>query len=234
MPLPMAASASREESAMLSIPVTLVCCAVPWLTRQVTNWLLAIGLVLGIALAVIGIVFSLAYYPWTDLVVLLVALTGGLLLGRVIPPRFRPLLIALLILSALDVLQIALTANSSPPGSATGQAPSGSDLLLLGNFLLLLPWGRFTLGILDLLLVTALAEHWRRRGSSYLFAVVPGVLGLFLLPTVFTLVTGVRNLGLIPFLTAGWLGSEALHRSLRRQAVPPGAGPTKAPSRAKE
>jgi hypothetical protein len=204
---------------MLSIPLTLLCSAAAWLTRRFKGWLLTVGLGLGIALAVVGIVFGLAFYPWTDLVVLLVAVTGGLLLGRIIPPRFRPWLIMLLVLSVLDILQIALTAGSSPPGSG-GQAPTGSDPLLLGNFLLVLPWGRFNLGIFDLLLVTALAEYWRRRGGSYLLAVVPGLLGLFLLPPIVLLVTAVGNLPLIPFLTAGWLGSEGLHRYLGRQAAP--------------
>lgn len=219
---------------MLSVPLTLVCSAVPWLTRQVKGWLLTFGLGLGIALAVVGIAFSLAFYPWTDLVVLLVALTGGLLLGRIIPPRFRPCLVLLLVLSTLDVLQIALAAGSSPPGSSGGQAPSGSNPLLLGNFLLALPWGRFNLGIFDLLLVTALAEHWRRRSGSYLIAVVPGLLGLFLLPSIVILVTAKGTLPLIPFLTAGWVGSEALHHYFRRQATTRGADRAKPPSRAQE
>ncbi len=213
---------------MLSIPLTLVCAAAPWLTRQLKGWVLTLGLGLGIVLVVVGIVFSLAFYPWTNLVVLLVAVTGGLLLGRIIPPRFRPWLMVLLVLSVLDILQIALTAGSSPPGTSGGQAPSGSDPLLLGNFLLVLPWGRFNLGIFDLLLVTALAEYWRRRGGSYLLAVVPGLLGLFLLPPIVLLVTAVGNLPLIPFLTAGWLGSEGLHRFLGRQAAPGAADRTQA------
>ncbi len=119
-------------------------------------------------------------------------------------------------------------------GELRGPSAQRLDPLLLGNFLLLLPWGRFTLGIFDLLLVTALAEHWRRRGGSYLIAVVPGFLGLFLLPSIVILVTAVGNLPLIPFLTVGWVGSEALHRSLRRQAAARGAAREKPQSRAKE
>jgi hypothetical protein len=91
--------------------------------------------------------------------------------------------------------------------------------------LLLLPWGRFNLGIFDLLLLIALAEHWCRRGGSYLLALVSGVLGLFLLPTIFILVTGGGNVPLIPFLTAGWVVSEGLFRSLRRQTAPREARP---------
>jgi hypothetical protein len=175
----------------------------------------------GIALVVSDIVFSLAVYPWTDPVVLLVALTGGLLLGRGMPPRSWPLLILLLVLSALDVLQIALTASSSPPGSSGSHAPGGSDPLLLGNLLLFLPWGRYNIGIFDLLLITALAEHWRRRGASYLIALLPGVLG-FLLTFGFI---WVGNLPLIPFITVGWLGSEGMHRFLNRHAQPRSEGP---------
>src|SRR5215510_14894410 len=39
---------------------------------------------------------------------------------------------------------------------------------------------RTHVNLVDLLLVTALAEHWRRRGSSYLLALLPGVLGFLL------------------------------------------------------
>lgn len=206
---------------MLDIPLALACSAIPWLTRQVKTRFLTIGLALGIALAAGGIVFSLAYYPWTDLVVLLVALTGGLLLGRGIPPRFGPLLIALLVLSALDVLQFVLTAGSAQPGGSDGHASGGSHPVLLGNFLLLLPWGRYNIGIFDLLLIIALAEHWRRRGASYLIALLPGVLG-FLLALGFARVGG---LPLIPFLTIGWLGSAGAHRLGIRVARPRGEGP---------
>jgi hypothetical protein len=207
---------------MLSVLLAFACSAVPWLTRSVKSWLLAIGLAAGLALDVVGIVFSLAVYPWTDLIVLLMALTGGLLLGRGIPPRFRPFLFVLLVLSVLDALQIALTTGSTPPGSLGGSAPSGSDPLLLGNFLLLLPWGRYNIGLGDLVLITALAEHWRQRGAPYLLAVVPGILGLFLLPAVFILVTGVGNLPLIPFITLGWVGSEGVQRFLSRYLKPRG------------
>jgi hypothetical protein len=61
------------------------------------------------------------------------------------------------------------------------------------------------------------AEHWRRRGGSYLIALLPGVLG-------FLLVYGAVRLAqrggwpLIPFITAGWLCSEALSRVRSRQA----------------
>lgn len=76
---------------MLSIPLTLACSAVPWHTLQAPRWLLAIGLVVGIALATLGAVFSLAFYPWTDLVVLLVALLVvsaviGVVLGVLLVP----------------------------------------------------------------------------------------------------------------------------------------------------
>jgi hypothetical protein len=46
--------------------------------------------------------------------------------------------------------------------------------------------------------------------------------------------TGVGNLPLIPFLTAGWVGCEAVHRYLRRQAAHRGTNHAKAQSRARE
>ena len=201
---------------MLTIPLTLICAVSPWLTRQLKRWGLTLLLLMGIALGVMCIVFSLAFYPWTDLIVLLVALAGGLLLGRSMPLRFWPFFILLLVLSVLDVLQIVLTANSSPPGSSGSHMLSGSNPLLLVNFRVLLPWGRYNIGLFDLLLITALAEHWRRRGASYVIACLPGVLG-FLVSYAFI---WLGSLPLIPFITLGWLGSEGVQRILSRKTPP--------------
>jgi len=130
-------------------------------------------------------------------------------------PRFRPVLLVLLCLSALDVLLTAGLSLSPPQPSAS------ATTLRLGDFLLLLPWGRFETNVVDLLLLTALAEHWRRRGASYLIAVLPGALGL-LLAAGFLLVTRLGILPGIPFFTAGYALTEAVYRSTNRhRALPP-------------
>jgi hypothetical protein len=78
----------------------------------------------------------------------------------------------------------------------------------------LLPWGRFNIGIFDILLIVALAEHWRRRYASYLIALLPGVIG-FLLIYGYVLVFGNGDLPLIPFITAGWIASEGVQQFVK-------------------
>jgi hypothetical protein len=207
---------------VLSIALTLVSSAIPWLARPLGGWSLAIGLAVGIAVSLIGVVRPLPPYPWADLVVLAVAWSGGLLLGRGVAPRFRPFLLLFLCLSGLDVL---LTAGLSfaPPPTATS-----STALRVGDFLLLLPWGRFEINLVDLLLLTALAEHWRRRGASYLIAFLPGALG-FLLADGFILVTRLGIVPGIPFFTAGYGLTEGVYRSVSRHRAPPPATPAQPP-----
>lgn len=208
-----------SEQTILSLLLALGCAAVPWLTRRLHSWLLVGGLLLGLLVSPLGVLLALPLYPWSDLVVLLMALTGGLLLGRGIPPRFRPLLILLVLLSVEDAVQTALTGGFTPlptsPPAHPAAPPSG--LLLYLNLSVVLPAGRYLVGIFDLLVITAAAEHWRRRGASYLIALVPGVLG-FLLVYGAVWLTQRGGWPLIPFITAGWLGSEALARVRSKHA----------------
>ena len=201
---------------VLSLALALLCAAIPWLARPLSGRTLAIALVVGIAVSLIGVARPFPPYPWADLVVLVVAWSGGLLLGRGMAPRFQPVLLMFLCLSALDVLLTAGLSLSPPQPSAS------ATTLRLGDFLLLLPWGRFETNVVDLLLLTALAEHWRRRGASYLIAVLPGILGL-LLAAGFLLVTRLGILPGIPFFTAGYVLTEAVYRSTSRHRTLPSA-----------
>jgi hypothetical protein len=63
-----------------------------------------------------------------------------------------------------------------------------------------LPWGRYNLGIVDLLLLTAMGEYWRRRGGTLLVALAPGVIG-FILALGFGHFMYAGALPLIPFFT---------------------------------
>jgi hypothetical protein len=199
---------------VLSLALALICAAIPWLARNLGSWRLALGLVVGITVNFLGMALALPPHPWINLVVLVVAWSGGLLLGRGAPPRFTPFLILFLCLSGLDVL---LTAGLSLSPS---QAAASSTPLRLGDFLLLLPWGRFETNVVDLLLLTALAEHWRRRGSSYVVAILPGALG-FLLAAGFLVVTRLGILPGIPFFTAGNVVTEGVYRFIRRRRPAP-------------
>ncbi len=156
---------------------------------------------------------ALPLSPWTNLVVLVVAWSGGLLLGRGVAARFRPFLLLFLCFSVVDVL-LALGSYPQAP-----QAAGGSSPLLYADFTLLLSGGRFAINVVDLLLLTALAEHWRRRGASYLIALLPGVLG-FLLADGLIAVTKLSILPGIPFFTAGYVLTEGVYRYMSRRAPP--------------
>jgi hypothetical protein len=214
------------EQAGLSLLLGLACAAVPWLAGRLNSWLLAMGLLLGIMVSVLGVILALPLYPWNNLVVLLTAISGGLLLGRAMAPRFRPFLILLLILSVLDIIQTVLFGGFTPLSSSVSAhaavAPSGAALFL--NVSLLLAVGRYVVGIFDLLVITAAAEHWRRRNASFLIALLPGVLG-FLLVYAAVWLTQRGGWPLIPFITAGWLGSATVSpftiggREVRKETV---------------
>ena len=142
---------------VLSLLLALVCSALPWLARPLGGWTLVILLIVGIAVGLISLALVLPLYPWSDLVVLVVAWSGGLLLARWLAPRFRPFLLLFLCFSAVDTLQF--TAGLSASSASGPPTPVNSTALHLGDFLLMLPLGRFAINIVDLLLITALAEH---------------------------------------------------------------------------
>jgi hypothetical protein len=172
---------------------------------------LVASFVIGIAVVIAGVVFAFIPFPWTDIVVLVVALTGGVLIGRAIPKRSVPMLLLLLVFSALDIAQIILTSG----GSSSNSTSVSTSPSLYGNFLIPPPVGRFNLGILDILFITAIAEHWQRRRNSIIIAEIPG-LACFAIADLFVAITSIWNLPLIPFLTIGWLISEALARLFSR------------------
>lgn len=206
---------------VLSLALALICSAIPWLARPLHVWLLVIALVVGVTLGLLGAVLAVPPSLWTDLVVVLVvAWSGGLLLGRGMAPRFCPVLLVFLCLSVLDVL-LAVGGYPQAPWTVASSSP-----LVYADFLLVLPWGRFAINLVDLLLITALAEHWRRRGGGYLLALLPGTLG-FLLADGVVLATGLGILPGFPFFTVGYVVSEGVCRSVSRQHAAPPAVPVR-------
>jgi len=199
---------------VLSVALTLLCSAVPWLARPLAMWVLIIGLVVGVILSLVDAVLALPFSLGTNLVVLVVAWSGGVLVGRRVAARFQPFLLWFLCFSVVDVL-LALGNYPQTPHSA-----GGSSSLLYADVILVLAGGRFAINVVDLLLLTALAEHWRRRGAAYLIALLPGVLG-FLLADGLIAVTKLGLLPGIPFFTVGYVLTEGLYRYLRRRAAPP-------------
>jgi hypothetical protein len=200
-----------------SLLLTLISTAIPWLARHLRGWPLivvfVVGLVLGVVAGLLDALRGVPLAPVIDLLVLVVAWSGGLLLGRGMAARFSPFLLLFLCLSVLDVL---LAVGGYPQ---TPHATGSSSVLVSANFVLVLPSGRFEINVADLLLLTAVAEHWRRRGAGYLIAAVPGVLG-FLLADGVVLATGLGQLPGFPFFTVGYLVSEAVYRSTKHSASP--------------
>lgn len=209
---------------VLSVALALISSAVPWLARQLRGWrlvsALVVGLVVGVMADIIGSVRDLPIAPLTDLMVLVVAWSGGLLLGRGMPAHFRPFLLLFLCLSVLDVV-LALGGYPQTPHAA-----ASSSVLISANFFLVLPWGRYEINLVDILLITALAEHWRRRGASYLIGFLPSALG-FLLADGVVLATGLVQLPGFPFFTIGYIVSEGAFRSFSGQRPPPPAMPVR-------
>jgi hypothetical protein len=158
----------------------------------------------------LGAALKLALYPWTDLAVACVALAGGMLLGRAIPARAAPMFILLGLLAVLDTIQVLISGPGPSPGGAARPALFFYGMLVIGT-----PLPHVEVGVFDLLLIAAMAEHGRSRRLPLVAAVAPGVIG-FVLADAAILVVGPTNLPLVPFLVAGWLLSEAGWRLLRR------------------
>src|SRR2546429_2687614 len=98
----------------VSLAVAVGCAVLPWAAVRVPTRWVAIAAPPALALIAVGTVFGLPFYPYSDVVVLGFGVLAGLVLGRVMPPRFRPFLVLLLILSALDVAQNIVFSGPPP------------------------------------------------------------------------------------------------------------------------
>jgi hypothetical protein len=185
-----------------------------WLHGLRTRPVAAVALGCALALAA-GAGLGLALYPLTDVPVLGFALAAGLLVGRVVPPGPLPVFVLLVTLAALDSMQVVFAGG----GTAGGSSGSEPAWFYYGMFVAGLPWGRIEIGIFDLLIVAALAEHGRARALPVAAAVLPGVVGLLIADAV-VFAAHPGNLPLVPFLLAGWLAVEAGLRLASRRSRP--------------
>jgi hypothetical protein len=200
---------------LVGVAVAILGAAIPWFAAAVRRP--ALGVVCGSTCLVIaaGVLFGLPLYPVSDLIVLGFAVSGGILLGRALPAEFIPFLLTLVVLSGLDLVQVALT--SGPPPAAASASTGLNPHLIWVNFQIPLPEGHFNIGIADLLLIAAMGEHFRRRHSAYVVSLLPGVLGL-VIAELFVNLPGTQGLplgvalsqALIPFLTIGFAGAQVL------------------------
>lgn len=195
-------------SLIVSLVLALLCMAIPCGTRQVKTWQVMVVFGISIVLWVLGAALSLGWYPWTNIVDFLVAVGAGMLLGRVLHAKFRPFLIFLIVMSILDVMQIVLTTHPSAPTTQSVSVPVGQ---LYANFFLRLPWGKYDIGIFDLLLLAAIGVYWCRQNGGFLVAFAGIAIGLIVGYTILYAAPSVI-LPLIPLLTLGWLCSTGMYR----------------------
>lgn len=194
----------------LYVVLAVVFGLVPSALARAGSRVLIAGLVIFVALDAAGLAANLRLYPWTDVPVAGIAACGGTLLGRGMPPRFRPMALLLVALGALDTVQVFAAAMTHVP-SATAQ--------LYSMFVVSTPWADSGIGIFDLLVIAALGQHWRRRGRNPLVGVAPGLIGLLL--TYPAVVFLPNSLPLIPFLLIGYLVTELLARLGPRRSHQP-------------
>ncbi len=127
------------------------------------------------------------------------AVITGAAVGRAIPARPGPMALFLAVISTLDVLWIWF---------GTG---SGTQLGPYANFSLEFGSGLSSIGSADLIVASAITTHWRRRKASIPVSLAPAPMGM-IGSNVFALVTGVTNLALLPFITAGWIITQFCYR----------------------
>jgi hypothetical protein len=204
--------------------LSLFCSAVPWVADRLASGLIGLALAVSVVIATAGVIIGLALFPLSNLIVMGVALTGGILVGRAVPPRFRPFFILLIALSLLDLTQAAIFGGPPPSAGSTPAAGPNSHLIWV-NFRVPLPSGHFNIGFADLLLITAIAEHFRRQEAGYVIAALPGIVGF---PLVFAVAAipgfqqflgGALSRALIPYLMLGWLLAVVLAHGDRRVAL---------------
>jgi len=197
----------------VSLIVGLVCAARPWAAARIPTRWIAVAAAPLLALIVAGVIFGLPFYPFSDLVVLGFSIPAGVVVGRAVPPRFRPFLVLLLILSALDLAQNIVFAGPTPTPS-TASSSTDPHLIWLNLRIPLSP-GHVNLGFADLVLIAAVSEHLRRRDVRLQLGVLPGVIGLGLgeavaasVPSSPPALVSAVAASVIPFLTAGYALTE--------------------------
>ncbi|HKW07149.1 MAG TPA: hypothetical protein VJS19_06210 [Candidatus Dormibacteraeota bacterium] len=198
---------------LIGIAVAAGCGLAPWATARIAtrSILMAVGPFLIVLVA--GLVIGLALYPYSDVVVAAFSLLAGVALGRAIPPRFRPLVVLLVVLSVLDVVQNLIAAGPSPNPAPAGAPPDPH--LIWFNVRFPLQAGHFNIGFADILLIAAAAENLRRRGAGMALSLLPGVIGISLgeallatlPPNPPAVVDGIAA-SLVLFLTAGYVLTE--------------------------
>lgn len=186
-----------------SFLATVVTALMAYGGKALTRLMLLSSLLVIVAGMWIAIANDLAWL--TGLGVLAGSVVLGAAIGRMIPPRPGPMLLVLGILSVADIIWI----------TAGGDA-STEDLERVANLSVQIGGRSSSIGTVDLVLAATITTHWARRGASFWLALAAAPIGM-VVSNVYVAVTGVDNLPLVPFITMGWLLTEAWHRRSMRQ-----------------
>lgn len=173
-----------------------------WGLRPLSNMAVGGGLLAAIGLSAVAVTTGPSWI--LNVGQISAALLLGVAVGRILPPRPMPMLAMLLILSVADFIWIGYLS-----GSATGVVSETS------NFSVGMATSSSTIGVGDLMLAASATTHWLRRDSRILLALAPAPIGM-LSSNVYVLLTSTDNLPLVPFITLGWLATEAWHRRTER------------------
>ena len=150
---------------LLSLALPLAFGLAPWVLTAVSTQAAAGVLAARLALAVAGSAIGGVPRAVSDLVLAVAGLGGGVALGRVLSLRPRVMALFLGLASIADIAQNALSGGAGPgsPGWSGAAAPSWQAYTARW---VPLRGGHYDIGALDLLLFTAIGEHWLRRGGS--------------------------------------------------------------------
>ena len=199
-----------EVHFLTGLVAAVVCGLFAWGAARVPTKWLALTAAPFLILDAVGVVLRLPLYPFTNLFVAAFALPAGVTLGRIMPPRFGPFLILLLLLSAFD-------------GAQNGVFFGPFDAIWL-NVLFRLQGDHFQIGFAELLLITAVTENLRRRDVSLALSLLPGVIGISLGQALLATLPAVEPgyvtdiaISPLPFLTAGYALTELAASQQRSQ-----------------
>ncbi len=165
------------------------------------------GVILGSLLASAALTWTgvTTHQDWLiSLGVLLGSVLVGVAVGRVIPPRSTSILLILGILSVADIIWIA-----TGGGSASGWVEGVANLTVQTGA------GSSSIGTVDLVLAAVITTHWLQRDAGIGLAIAAPPIGM-VASNVYVAVSGADNLPLVPFITLGWLLTEAWHRRSTR------------------
>lgn len=170
--------------------------AVTWFSRNARTRAVGAVFLAAVGVSLLVAVSSSTPYPWSNVLVLTVALSTGILFGRL--PRIWFALL-LMLLAGFDLASfVSGIQTTHQPSSMQGAAT-------LTNITVQWYSGHFREGVLDVAVLTGLVLGWTREWNLVI-AICLGVVAS-MLPWVVVAFGWHGGLPLLPFMALVWLGS---------------------------